>query len=327
MQRYTRLRMELEELRNDLDAMSAEVWKCSVLFTNTASHLKPSCIFFYQRQHHFNFNYELLLSSFVITENSELQRQSFKLSCKSSLEWMRLTGNKINWVRSIWYLTNCSWILLSLQKQKPSDSTIWSTLQAEAKKLLQQSETIEGHKGFEVLEYQLLLLFMKSVIFLWEFCSTACLSFYAVQWQCDAEVLFEWWESIFNISLLNISCLSCQAFNRKASSLPSRLDRVMSAETSTSTIKSSVNSTPITESSTTPHSVNDVSQLERRVFALETFLGSSSNSVDMEAAQRSQGSLLGFQEDSGMLSSGGSFPLIDNITRWGVRNVFKKFIS
>ena len=41
MQRYTRLRMELEELRNDLDAMSAEVIKCSLLFTNTASHLKP----------------------------------------------------------------------------------------------------------------------------------------------------------------------------------------------------------------------------------------------------------------------------------------------
>jgi hypothetical protein len=41
MQRYTRLRMELEELRNDLDAMSAEVIKCSLLLTNTASHLKP----------------------------------------------------------------------------------------------------------------------------------------------------------------------------------------------------------------------------------------------------------------------------------------------
>ena len=89
----------------------------------------------------------------------------------------------------------------------------------------------------------------------------------------------------------------------------------MAAETSTSTIKSPTNSAPITESSTTPHAVGDVSQLERRVFALEAFLGSSSNSVDMEAAQRSQGGVLGFQEDSGTLSAGGSFPLIDNITR------------
>jgi hypothetical protein len=88
----------------------------------------------------------------------------------------------------------------------------------------------------------------------------------------------------------------------------------MAAETSTSTIKPSTNSAPITESSTT-HAVSDVSQLERRVFALETFLGSSSNSVDMEAAQRSQGGVLGFPEDSGTLSAGGSFPLIDNITR------------
>ena len=89
----------------------------------------------------------------------------------------------------------------------------------------------------------------------------------------------------------------------------------MAVETSTSTIKPSVNSTPVRESSTTPHAVSDVSQLERRVFALEMFLGSSSNSVDMEAAQRSQGGVLGFQEDSGTLSAGGSFPLIDNITR------------
>jgi hypothetical protein len=89
----------------------------------------------------------------------------------------------------------------------------------------------------------------------------------------------------------------------------------MAAETSTNTVKSSTNSAPITESSTTTHAVSDVSQLERRVFALETFLGSSSNSVDMEAAQRSQGGVLGFQEDSGTSSAGGSFPLIDNITR------------
>ena len=44
--------------------------------------------------------------------------------------------------------------LFSLQKEKPSDSTIWSTLQAEAKKLIQQSESLEGHKGFEVLKVQ-----------------------------------------------------------------------------------------------------------------------------------------------------------------------------
>lgn len=87
--------------------------------------------------------------------------------------WTFLTRNTIN-------LTNCCWILLSLQKEKPSDSTIWSTLQAEAKKLIQQSETIEGHKGFEVLEYQLFLLFIYQLCFFKEFCSEACLSFHAI---------------------------------------------------------------------------------------------------------------------------------------------------
>ena len=109
--------------------------------------------------------------------------------------------------------------------------------------------------------------------------------------------------------------LLCQAFNRKASSLPSRLDLAIAAEKPTSTNNPHVTTAPTAENITTQHTVNDVSQLERRVFALETFLGSSSNSVDMEAAQRSQGSVLGFQEDSGTLSAGGSFPLIDGITR------------
>lgn len=108
---------------------------------------------------------------------------------------------------------------------------------------------------------------------------------------------------------------SCQAFNSKLTSLPSRLDSAIAVGIPAGTIKSHSSSAPTAENITTPHGVSDVSQLERRVFALEIFLGSSSNSVDMEAAQRSQGGVLGFQEDSGTLSAGGSFPLIDSITR------------
>ena len=97
--------------------------------------------------------------------------------------------------------------------------------------------------------------------------------------------------------------------------MPNRLDRAIAGETSSSTIKSPTTTTPIAGNITSQHAVSDVSQLERRLFAVETLLGSSSNSVDIEAAQRGQGGALGLSDDSGTISAGGSFPLIDSITR------------
>ena len=52
----------------------------------------------------------------------------------------------------------------------------------------------------------------------------------------------------------------------------------------------------------------DISILENRVFALEQFLGSSSNTIDMDAAS--------FQNQSSVSSTGSVFPLIDSITRY-----------
>lgn len=97
--------------------------------------------------------------------------------------------------------------------------------------------------------------------------------------------------------------------------MPNRLDRAIAGETSSNTIKSPSTTTPIAGNITSQHAVSDISQLERRVFAVETLLGSSSNSVDIEAAQRGQGGTLGLSDDSGTVSAGGSFPLIDSITR------------
>ena len=55
-------------------------------------------------------------------------------------------------------------------------------------------------------------------------------------------------------------------------------------------------------------SLGAVSVLEKRVYALELFLGSSSNAFDIEASQN-QGP--GSTKDN----SGGAFPLIDSIAR------------
>ena len=60
----------------------------------------------------------------------------------------------------------------------------------------------------------------------------------------------------------------------------------------------------------------DISVLENRVFALEQFLGSSANTLDMDAASfqyQSPGSLGG--KNDIFSSSGSVFPLIDSITR------------
>ena len=61
----------------------------------------------------------------------------------------------------------------------------------------------------------------------------------------------------------------------------------------------------------------DISVLENRVFALEQFLGSSANTLDMDAASfqyQSPGSLGG--KNDIFSSSGSVFPLVDSITRW-----------
>ena len=39
MQRYSRLRIELEELRSDLDAMSTEVFNCTFVFADITAGL------------------------------------------------------------------------------------------------------------------------------------------------------------------------------------------------------------------------------------------------------------------------------------------------
>ena len=104
-----------------------------------------------------------------------------------------------------------------------------------------------------------------------------------------------------------------QAFDSRAKNMNNRLDKVIQAETLASSSVSSPDNHSRTEEKTKmePH---DISILERRVFALETFLGSSSNTLNVEAAGAQHGGL-GSQEDSGTISASGTFPLIDNISR------------
>jgi hypothetical protein len=107
-----------------------------------------------------------------------------------------------------------------------------------------------------------------------------------------------------------------QAFDSKAANMNSRLEKVLQAEAlpggSASTLD---NHTRIEEKARTES--HDISILERRVFALETFLGSSSNTFNIEAAGTQHAGLgLGSQEDSGTISGSGTLPLIDSISRW-----------
>ena len=104
-----------------------------------------------------------------------------------------------------------------------------------------------------------------------------------------------------------------QAFDSRAKNMNNRLDKVIQAETLASSSVSSPDNHSRTEEKTKmePH---DISILERRVFALETFLGSSSNTLNVEAAGTQHGGQ-GSQEDSGTISASGTFPLIDNISR------------
>ena len=107
-----------------------------------------------------------------------------------------------------------------------------------------------------------------------------------------------------------------------------RLDKVIQAETlpggsaSTADNHSRIEDKARTE----PH---DISILERRVFALETFLGSSSNTLNIEAAGTQHGGLgLGSQEDSGTISGSGTLPLIDSISRWqhNILHIFLRIV-
>lgn len=116
---------------------------------------------------------------------------------------------------------------------------------------------------------------------------------------------------------LSPSASTSQAYGTKANNMNNRLDKVIQAESLPS--GSGIVADPDSHShSRIEESVrkeqNDIIILERRVFALETFLGSSSNTINLEAASTQYGGP-GSREDSGTTSGSGTFPLIDSISR------------
>ena len=95
-----------------------------------------------------------------------------------------------------------------------------------------------------------------------------------------------------------------------------RLDKAIAAGTSEKETSSS-SSIPTTQNTLTNENAecSDVTVLERRIFALENFLGSSANALNMEATQ-GVGPGSNSLEDSVMTSSAGTFSVVDSIVRY-----------
>lgn len=112
-----------------------------------------------------------------------------------------------------------------------------------------------------------------------------------------------------------------QAFETKTSSMMGRLDKAIAGKkTEKEKEKETLSSSSIPTSQKTQNKeqnseCSDVSVLERRIFALENFLGSSANVLNIEATQ-GVGPGSHSLEDSLMNSSAGTCSVVDSINRY-----------